>query len=194
MIGQPTATLLRITYLTGLFNSLAWLTLLTGVWAAVYYALFWIVPLLTSFPFFMILRQWVQHGNGDRSWLTNTRTFFVNRFINFSVFPLGQDYHLPHHLYATVPHYRLARLHQLLLEYPEYQTQAIEVHGYFFTPEHPQVHPTVLDVLGPEYASKAFRGVHIDNTVLEDCVVEDKKAILDEGEQEKRRLAEKAGL
>jgi fatty acid desaturase len=189
VIGQPTATLLRITFLTGLFNGLAWVTLLTGVWAGVYYVLFWIAPLLTSFSFFMILRQWVQHGNGDRSWLTNTRIFFVNRFINFSVFPLGQDYHLPHHLYATVPHYRLARLHQLLLEYPEYRTQAIEVHGYFVSPEHPQEHPTVLDVLGPDYAAKAFRGVHIDNTVLEDCEVEDKNAILEEGEQEKRRLA-----
>jgi hypothetical protein len=140
----------------------------------------------------MILRQWVQHGNGDRGWLTNTRIFFVNRFIHFSVFPLGQDYHLPHHVYATVPHYRLARLHQFLLEYPEYREQAVEVHGYFISPEHPQIHPTVLDVLGAEYAANEFRGVHIDNTVLEDCVVEEKNVILEEGKQEQRRLADKA--
>ncbi len=185
-------SVLRVGFLTLVFNALAWITLLTGVWAAVYYMLFWLLPLLTSFSFFMILRQWVQHGNGDRGWLTNTRIFFVSRFINFSVFPLGQDYHLPHHLYATVPHYRLARLHQLLLEYPEYQAQAVEVHGYFVSPERPQVHPTVLDVLGPAYAPKEFHGVSIDNSVLEDCVVEEKNEILKEGEREQTRLAEEA--
>jgi fatty acid desaturase len=192
VLPQRWQSVLRVTFLTLVFNALAWITLLTGVWAAVYYLLLWLLPLLTSFAFFMILRQWVQHGNGDRGWLTNTRIFFVSDFINFSVFPLGQDYHLPHHLYATVPHYRLARLHQVLLEYPEYREQAIEVHGYFVSPERPQVHPTVLDVLGPGYAAREFHGVHIDNTVLEDCVVEEKNEILKEGEQEKRRLTEQA--
>jgi len=38
---------------------------MTGAPAAVYYFLLWVVPLLTSFSFFMILRQLVQHGNGD---------------------------------------------------------------------------------------------------------------------------------
>jgi fatty acid desaturase len=192
VISQRVATLLRVSYLTVLFNALAWVTYLTGEWAAAYYAVLWVVPLGTSFAFFMILRQWVQHGNADRGWLTNTRIFFVSRFINFSVFPIGQDYHLPHHLYATVPHYRLRRLHEALLEYPEYRAQALEVHGYFVSPERPQVHPTVVDVLGPEYAAREFRGVHIDNSVLEDDEVEEKAAIIAEGEAEKQRLAQAA--
>jgi fatty acid desaturase len=182
-------SILRLSFLTLIFDALAWVTLLTGYWAAVYYALLWVVPLLTSFSFFMILRQLVQHGNGDRGWLTNTRVFFVGRFINFAVFPIGQDYHLPHHLYATVPHFRLRQLHEILLGYPEYRGQALEVHGYFTSPERPQVHPTVLDVLGPEYGPKDFHGVHIDNSVLEDVEVEEKAEILREGEQE----AERAG-
>jgi fatty acid desaturase len=181
VIPSRVATLIRITYLTVLFNALAWLTLATGHWAAVYYIAYWIVPLVTSFAFFMILRQWVQHGNGDRGWLTNTRIFFVQRLLNFSVFPIGQDYHLPHHLFATVPHYRLGRLHEALLEYPEYREQAIEVHGYFHSPERPKIHPTVVDVLGPEYAPREFHGVHIDNSVLEDDVVEEKAEIIREG-------------
>ena len=192
-ISQRWMTKLRITFITGMFAGLAWITLLTKAPAVLYYFLLWLVPLFTSLSFFMILRQLVQHGNGDRGWLTNTRTFFVGRLINFAVFPMGQEYHLPHHLYATVPHFRLARLHQVLLEYPEYREQAVEVHGYFFTPEHPQTHPTVLDVLGPEYAAREFRGVHIDNTVLEDCVVEEKEQILEEGEQEAKRVAQAKG-
>jgi hypothetical protein len=50
------------------------------------------------------------------------------------------------------------------------------------------MHPTVIDVLGGEYAAKEFRGVHIDNSVLDDCEVEEKEQIVAEGEQEKRRV------
>ena len=136
------------------------------------------MPIFTSFAFFMILRQIVQHGNGGRGWLTNTRVFLLRPLIRFSVFPIGQDYHLPHHLYATVPHYRLRRLHELLLDYPEYREQAVVVEGYFLPPHTPQTRPTVLDVLGPAYAPRDLREVHIDNTVLEDDVVEEKAEIL----------------
>ena len=48
----------------------------------------------------------------------------------------------------------------------------------------------MLDVLGPEYAAKEFHGVHIDNTVLDDCVVEEKEQIVAEGLKEQQRLAE----
>jgi fatty acid desaturase len=152
----------RLAFLTLLFTALAWITHVTGEWAALDFLLLWVVPLFTSFSFFMILRQLVQHGNGGRGWLTNTRVFLVHRLIRFSVFPVGQDYHLPHHLFATVPHYRLPELHKALLGYPEYREQAVVVHGYFLPP-----HPTVLDVLAPDYAPPADVPAHIDDTVLE---------------------------
>ena len=187
VVSQKTMSMLRVSFVTLVFVSLAWVQHLTGVWAWAYYGLLWVVPLFTSFAFYMILRQLVQHGNGDRGWLTNTRVFFVGRFINFAVFPMGQEFHLPHHLYATVPHYRLGELHRILLAYPEYQEQALEVHGYFVSPERPQVHPTVLDVVGPDYRAREFNGVHIDNTVLDDCKVEERDQIESEGEAEKKR-------
>jgi fatty acid desaturase len=190
VIPQRWMTVLRLSHITVVFSALAWITWYTGRWAAAYYFFYWLVPILTSFAFFMILRQLVQHGNADRGWITNTRMFFVSDFIRFSVFPMGQDYHLPHHMFATIPHYRLKKLHDVLMEYPEYAEQAVEVHGYFASPEHPKVHPTVLDVVGPEYAIDEFRGVHIDNSVLEDDEIDEKEAILREGEEEARRLAE----
>ncbi len=192
VLSQRVGTILRVTFITAVFNGLAWLALLVDPWVPLYYFLLWLVPIFTSFSFFMILRQWVQHGNADRGWLTNSRIFFVRGFIRFSVFPIGQDLHLPHHLYATVPHYRLDRLHAALLEYPEYQDEAVQVHGYFVSPDKPQIHPTVLDVLGPDYAPRAFHGVHIDDTVLEDVVVEEKAEILREGAAEKQRLCAEA--
>ena len=193
VVPARVAAVLRTSYLTAVFAALAWITWATGVWAAVYYFFFWIVPIFTSFAFFMIMRQIVQHGNGGRGWLSNTRVFLIRPFIRFSVFPIGQDYHLPHHLFATIPHYRLRELHELLLEYPEYREQAVVVEGYFLPPHTPQTRPTVLDVLGPDYAPRDAREVHIDNTVLEDDVIEEKADILREGELEKKRLAEQAG-
>jgi fatty acid desaturase len=182
-------SILRVSHVTAVYVALAWITWATGAWAAAYYFFYWLVPLFTSFAFCMILRQIVQHGNGGRGWLTNTRVFLVQQVIRFSVFPIGQDYHLPHHLFATIPHYRLKRLHELLMEYPEYREQAVVVEGYFLPPHTPQTRPTVLDVLGPDYAPRDQREVHIDNTVLEDDVVEEKAEILREGEMEQRRLA-----
>src|SRR5207253_5147750 len=121
----------RVTFSSRGFSALVWLRLFVTPYAAFYYFLLCLVPIFTSFSFFMVLRQIVQHGNGDRGWLTNTRVFFVKRLINFAVFPIGQDYHLPHHLFASVPHYRLRYLHEALLEFAEYREQAIEVAGYF---------------------------------------------------------------
>ncbi len=193
VVPARVAAVLRTSYLTAVFAALAWITWATGVWAAVYYFFFWIVPIFTSFAFFMILRQIVQHGNGGRGWLTNTRVFLIRPFIRFSVFPIGQDYHLPHHLFATIPHYRLRELHELLSDYPEYREQAVVVEGYFLPPHTPQTRPTVLDVLGPDYAPRDAREVHIDDTVLEDDVIEEKADILREGELEKKRLAEQTG-
>jgi fatty acid desaturase len=106
----------------------------------------WVVPMLTTFGFFMILRQVVQHGNATRDRYTNTRIFLVGQLIRFSVFPLGMDYHLPHHLFPLVPHYRLPQLHALLLETEEYRREATVVEGYFFHRRPPE-HPTVVELM-----------------------------------------------
>src|SRR5207249_12216612 len=162
VISTRAMSMMRVTYITLVFCGLAWLSLYVTPWAALYYGLLWVLPIFTSFSFFMILRQIVQHGNGGRGWLTNTRVFFVNRLINFAVFPMGQDFHLPHHLFASVPHYRLKELHEALMECAEYRDQAVVVEGYFVHHGNPPKHPTVIDVLGPAYHHRAAE-VYIDN-------------------------------
>jgi fatty acid desaturase len=142
--------ILRITYLTLVLSAVAWLTQLTGLPWALYYFLLWLVPLFTTFSFFMIMRQVVQHGNASRDRLTNTRIFHVNRLIQLAVFPLGMDYHLPHHLFPMVPHFRLKQLHSLLMETAAYREHATVVEGYFFPREKPPTHPTVLDLMARE--------------------------------------------
>ena len=186
VISMRAMTLMRMTYVSLLFNGLAWLSLYVTPYAALFYFLLWVVPIFTSFSFFMILRQLVQHGNGGRGWLTNTRVFFIDPIINFAVFPLGQDYHLPHHLFASVTHYRLSELHKLLSQCAEYREQAVVVEGYFLPYEKPPTKPTVLDVLGPAYHHHG-EPVYIDNEVLEGEQVEEKEEILRQGEEEKRK-------
>ena len=78
---------------------------------------------------------------------TNTRIFHVNRLIQLAVFPWGMDYHLPHHLFPMVPHFRLRQLHALLSESDEYREHATVVDGYFLPRERPPQHPTVLDLM-----------------------------------------------
>lgn len=170
------SAILRASYFTVLITALCWVNHLTGAWTGPYFLMLWLLPLITSFSLFMILRQVVQHGNGDRGFLTNTRVFFVNPLINYAVFPFGMDYHLPHHMFATVPHYRLRKLHELLLRYPEYKDQGVIVEGYFIPKGHPPEHPTVVDVLGPEFAMLSGE-ISMDHSVLDDCKVDDRAEI-----------------
>ena len=116
----------------------------------------------------------VQHSNSDRGWLTNTRVFLVNLFVRDSILPYGQDIHLPHHMYATVPHYKLRELHEYMMQYPEYREEAIVVRGAVL-PRH-DGEPSILDVLGPDWA-RSDAAVHIDNTVLEGERVEERNEI-----------------
>jgi fatty acid desaturase len=140
-------SIMRMTFNTMLISALAWLTLLTGKPWWLFFVVLWLFPLGSSFAFFMILRQVVQHGNASRDRLTNTRIFEVAWPIAASVFPIGNDYHLPHHLFPMVPHYNLRKLHALLLETQEYREQATLVEGYFLPRERPPKHPTVLDLM-----------------------------------------------
>jgi fatty acid desaturase len=175
-----TITLMRITYMTALAASVAWLSLVYGRFAFFLFVLLWLVPMVTSFSLFMMLRQVVQHSNGDRGWLTNTRIFLVNLFVRDSVLPYGQDIHLPHHMFATVPHYRLMALHDFLMRFPEYREEAIVVRGTVL-PRH-DGHPSILDVLGPDWA-KQDATVYIDDSVLDGERVEERAEIQREADE-----------
>ena len=104
VISHRTTNISRITYMAIVYTALTGIEVAGWAPAWIYYGLLWIVPLFTTFPLFMIMRQWVQHGNADRGRYTNTRVFLVNPLIRYAMFPFGMDYHLPHHIYASVPH------------------------------------------------------------------------------------------
>src|SRR5438067_13555733 len=68
VIPMRTMSLLRTTYISLIINGLAWLSFVQP-YAALFYVLLWLVPIFTSFSFFMILRQIVQHDNDVRGCL-----------------------------------------------------------------------------------------------------------------------------
>ena len=147
----------RVTYLALLYGALSAVQLAGWGPAWAYFGLLWLVPVFTAFPLFMILRQWVQHGNADRGRYTNTRVFLVGPLVRYAVFPWGMDYHLPHHLMASVPHYNLKQLHEIMLRDPEYREKGVVVEGYFGDDDNAHGRPTAMGVLGEAHAPQARR-------------------------------------
>lgn len=158
------------------------------VWG--YFVLFWILPLFTTFPLFMILREWLQHGNADRGRYTNSRIFLVNPLARYAIFPWGMDYHLPHHLFASVPHYKLKALHTFLLGDAEYREKGLVVEGWSHRKS--AGHPTIVDVLGPEFTPQG-NAAHVDDATLENADVNDAAGIARHAAASRRGLSVKDG-
>ncbi len=183
VISARTTQISRIVYLGLLYGALTALDYATGAPAWGYFLLLWVLPLFTTFPLFMILREWLQHGNADRGRYTNSRVFLVNPLLRYAVFPWGMDYHLPHHLVASVPHYKLRDLHAFLLDDPKYAAQCRVVEGWSQPGE--QGLPTIIDVLGPRYTPQG-NPIHVDDATLELADVNDEAGIAAHSEASRR--------
>jgi fatty acid desaturase len=136
-------SVIRLGYFTLLLEVLAHLRWATGGASVLYFTLLWLVPMTTSFMFFMFLRDVYQHSNADAGRLTNSRVFFTDPFTRWAVFVYGQDMHIPHHLFPAIPHYRLRQLHERLKQdHPAYRQHVVETHGTFHDRGG---RPTILD-------------------------------------------------
>jgi fatty acid desaturase len=140
-----TSGVMRLVYYSWFIVGLGLLRAVTDGRSSFYFWVLWVLPLMTSFPFFLLLRDVYQHTNADDGRLTNTRVFFVDAFTRWAVFVYGQDMHLPHHLFPAIPHHRLGRLHRLLkARHAEYAATVVECHGTFANRDG---RPTILDTL-----------------------------------------------
>lgn len=138
-----------------------WLCLFTAIHALnawPVFFLFWVLPLLTVYPLLMQLREIAHHCNApDDGDLTNSRVFRVNPILAAAVFPYGQAFHLTHHLFAMVPHYRVAEAHRLLLRYRPYRESVVVCRGYFFRTVG-TAGPSVLDELSKRRSEPWLKG------------------------------------
>lgn len=80
----------------------------------VQYLVLWILPLVTVVQAILRLRAIAEHGatTDFSSPLTAARTNVLPAWLEWLIFPHRVNYHIEHHLYASVPHYNLPRLHR----------------------------------------------------------------------------------
>jgi fatty acid desaturase len=84
--------------------------------------LYWFVPLLTWLALILRVRSIAEHfGIEAPSAFGKTRTTLPSALERVLVAPKNVNYHLEHHLYPSVPFYRLPKLYALLKTLPEYQ-------------------------------------------------------------------------
>jgi fatty acid desaturase len=78
----------------------------------------WVLSFLTFLPLFIRIRSIAEHGCLDRSpdMFRNTRTTQAGWLARMTVAPFRVNYHMEHHLMASVPYYRLPLMHQWLRE------------------------------------------------------------------------------
>lgn len=80
------------------------------------YLVLWVLPLVTVLQAILRLRAICEHGavTDLSSPLTAARTNLPGPVLRFVLFPHHVNYHVEHHLYPAVPHYRLPALHRAL--------------------------------------------------------------------------------
>jgi fatty acid desaturase len=78
------------------------------------YLVLWVLPLVTVVQAILRLRAIAEHGatTDFSSPLTAARTNTGPAWLEWLIFPHHVNYHIEHHLYASVPHYHLPRLHR----------------------------------------------------------------------------------
>ena len=80
------------------------------------YLVLWVLPLLTIVQAILRLRAIAEHGatTDFSSPLTAARTNVAPAWLEWLIFPHQVNYHIEHHLYASVPHYNLPKLHRAM--------------------------------------------------------------------------------
>ena len=100
-----------------LASNLAMALLLTAFGVPWLY-LIWVIAFVTSYMFIVRVRQLAEHAAVPDIYDTdprrNTRTVYANWFERLLFAPHHLNYHLEHHLLATIPIYHLKKAHQLL--------------------------------------------------------------------------------
>ena len=84
----------------------------------VQYLVLWVLPLVTIVQAILRLRAISEHGatTDFSSPLTAARTNVAPAWLEWLIFPHQVNYHIEHHLYASVPHYHLPALHRELVK------------------------------------------------------------------------------
>lgn len=101
----------------------------TGGWK--FLALYWLLPFGTWFMLSMRLKGTAEHfAVEDTEACTAARTLRPGLLGRLLIAPKNVHFHIEHHLYPSVPFYRLPALHAALMELPEYRARAHLTRSY----------------------------------------------------------------
>ncbi len=95
------------------------------------YVLLWIVPFLTWTQLIIHIRSIGEHFAIKPGAYGETRTTMVSWLERVFIIPKNLNFHLEHHLYPSVPFYRLPALHQRLMRDSQYPRVAHITSGYW---------------------------------------------------------------
>lgn len=125
--STPAYQLVRLGY----YVAIATLLTLIGAWTE--FLLYWAVPYFSFFFLFMYVRSVADHFGPTMEYdhdLTSTRTVMPYFWERWFFAPHNINYHIEHHLYASVPYYRLPELSRVLMSHPEYAAKAHVTYGF----------------------------------------------------------------
>lgn len=112
------------------FAALIAASIALGFWKLI--LLYWIVPLATVFLAIRYVRNVAEHYAVEHENVLNeSRTVIAPFWEIWLIAPWGLNYHLEHHLFPSVPCFRLAELHRLLMTRDPFPEIAHVTRGYF---------------------------------------------------------------
>lgn len=78
----------------------------------------WVLSYTTPFPLFLRIRSMAEHACTEKStdMFLNTRTTHAGFIARATVAPIRVNYHIEHHVMASVPYFRLPLMHKMLRE------------------------------------------------------------------------------
>jgi fatty acid desaturase len=93
--------------------------------------LYWVLPAFTFLLAILYVRDVAEHHALPKAGLLAARTVLPRGFERILFCQNGVNYHTEHHLFPSVPFFRLKRLHQLLLQDPKFRREAVVTRGYW---------------------------------------------------------------
>ncbi|MGH8493836.1 MAG: fatty acid desaturase family protein [Moraxellaceae bacterium] len=94
--------------------------LLAALWASGYPWLYavWVLSYVTPFPLFLRIRSLAEHACTEKTtdMFLNTRSTRAGFIARATVAPIRVNYHIEHHVMASVPYFRLPLMHRMLRE------------------------------------------------------------------------------
>lgn len=94
------------------------------------FIIYWLIPYMTVYQFLNRVRLSTEHFNIKEDNPFQTRSVKANFIEKMLISPHNLNYHIEHHLYPSVPFYRLPALRKLLLQNKFYRHSAHISNGY----------------------------------------------------------------